>query len=160
MTFTPKTWLDGPSGGTPVTAAELNRIEAGVSAAVPKWQPNTAYTAGDPVVNPTGQLVTANASFTSGATYSAGNWTVTAGGGGSTTDASLLTAGTLAPARIADGSLPAAKLDFAANGAFTRSVVNGSSTTTPRPAGAGMVIWVGSVASVNMADGDIRISTS
>jgi lysophospholipase L1-like esterase len=47
-----------------------------------KWKPNTAYTAGDPVVNPSGQLVTANTTFTSGATYSAANWTVTAGGGG------------------------------------------------------------------------------
>jgi hypothetical protein len=59
------------------------------AAFVPKWKPNTAYTAGDPVVNPSGQLVTANTSFTSGATYNAANWTVTAGGaGGSVSDAS------------------------------------------------------------------------
>ena len=30
MAFTPKTWADGPSGGTPITAAELNRIEQGI----------------------------------------------------------------------------------------------------------------------------------
>ena len=29
-TFTPKTWADGPGGGTPVTADELNRLEQGV----------------------------------------------------------------------------------------------------------------------------------
>lgn len=28
MAFTAKTWADGPGGGTPITAAELNRIEA------------------------------------------------------------------------------------------------------------------------------------
>lgn len=29
-TFTPKTWLDDPAGATPITAAELNRIETGI----------------------------------------------------------------------------------------------------------------------------------
>lgn len=29
-TFVPKTWVDGSGGGTPITAAELNRIENGV----------------------------------------------------------------------------------------------------------------------------------
>ena len=28
MAFTPDKWKDGKSGGTPITAAELNRIEA------------------------------------------------------------------------------------------------------------------------------------
>lgn len=30
MSFSPKTWVDGSGGGTPITAAELNRIEAGI----------------------------------------------------------------------------------------------------------------------------------
>ena len=30
MAFTPKTWADGEAGGTPITAEELNRIEAGI----------------------------------------------------------------------------------------------------------------------------------
>ena len=30
-TFTPTTWEDGSAGGTPITAAQLNRIEAGIS---------------------------------------------------------------------------------------------------------------------------------
>lgn len=31
MAFTPKTWKNGEDGGTPITAADLNRIEQGVS---------------------------------------------------------------------------------------------------------------------------------
>ena len=31
MAFEPKTWADGPEGETPITADELNRIEAGIS---------------------------------------------------------------------------------------------------------------------------------
>lgn len=30
MAYTPKTWEDGESGGTPITAAELNRMEQGI----------------------------------------------------------------------------------------------------------------------------------
>jgi len=30
MPFTPKAWLDNPGGGTPIMAADLNRIEAGI----------------------------------------------------------------------------------------------------------------------------------
>lgn len=30
VNFTPKTWKDGSSGGTPITAAELNRMEKGI----------------------------------------------------------------------------------------------------------------------------------
>jgi len=39
-----------------------------------QWKPNTAYTAGQPVINPTGDVVTAKVDFTSGATYNAANW--------------------------------------------------------------------------------------
>lgn len=31
MSFEPKTWADGEAGGTPITAAELNRIEQGIA---------------------------------------------------------------------------------------------------------------------------------
>lgn len=31
VSFTKKNWVDGQAGGTPVTAAELNRIETGIS---------------------------------------------------------------------------------------------------------------------------------
>jgi hypothetical protein len=33
MAYTPDTWVDGAAGGTPITAAWLNRLEAGVAAA-------------------------------------------------------------------------------------------------------------------------------
>lgn len=33
MPFTMKLWADGPSGNTPITAAELNRLETGISEA-------------------------------------------------------------------------------------------------------------------------------
>lgn len=41
---------------------------------VPKWAPNTAYTAGQQVIAPTNDVVSAKTSHTSGATYSATNW--------------------------------------------------------------------------------------
>jgi hypothetical protein len=31
MAFEPRTWADGEAGGTPITAAELNRIEQGIA---------------------------------------------------------------------------------------------------------------------------------
>lgn len=31
MAFEPKEWADGEAGGTPITAAELNRIESGIA---------------------------------------------------------------------------------------------------------------------------------
>lgn len=68
----------GPQTGAAVAADPLLK-----AAFVPRWQANTAYAAGDPVLNPSGQIVTANAAFTSGATYSASNWTVVSSGGGS-----------------------------------------------------------------------------
>lgn len=43
--------------------------------ALPRWQPNTAYTAGYTVLAPDGSVVKAKADFTSGATYNAANWT-------------------------------------------------------------------------------------
>jgi hypothetical protein len=45
---------------------------------VPKWKPTTAYLAGDAVLSPTGDTVTAKANFTSGASYSAANWDLSA----------------------------------------------------------------------------------
>jgi lysophospholipase L1-like esterase len=51
------------------------RVEAALSATfVPKWKPTTAYLAGDKVLNPTGDVVSAIANFTSGASFNAANW--------------------------------------------------------------------------------------
>lgn len=41
---------------------------------VPRWKATTAYLAGDKVLSPGGDIVSAKANFTSGATYSAANW--------------------------------------------------------------------------------------
>jgi len=54
----------------PPTRAELTATY------VPRWKANTAYLAGDPVLSPNGDTVTAKVNFTSGTTYSATNWTV------------------------------------------------------------------------------------
>ncbi|CAN7465116.1 right-handed parallel beta-helix repeat-containing protein [Pseudarthrobacter oxydans] len=45
---------------------------------VPKWKANTAYLTGDAVLSPAGDTVTAKANFTSGASYSAANWDLSA----------------------------------------------------------------------------------
>lgn len=66
------------------TGSLSGALKAAIDAeALPRWKANTAYTSGALVLNPSGQIVQANSSFTSGSSYSAGNWTVVAGGGGS-----------------------------------------------------------------------------
>jgi len=52
----------------PPTRAELTATY------VPQWKPNTAYAAGQAVVNPSGDVVTAIAAFTSGAAYDSTKW--------------------------------------------------------------------------------------
>src|SRR5213595_3823864 len=52
----------------PITPASIN------SGYLPKWKPNTAYSAGFAVLSPSGDVVTAKTGFTSGSTYSASNW--------------------------------------------------------------------------------------
>jgi len=44
--------------------------------ALPKWKATTDYTAGQAVVNPSGDVVTAKVDFTSGASYSSANWNI------------------------------------------------------------------------------------
>jgi len=57
----------------PPTRAELTATY------VPQWKANTNYPAGQPVVTPAGDVVTAKAAFTSGATYDGANWNASAG---------------------------------------------------------------------------------
>lgn len=61
------------SGANWKTATGLTNVIDG--RAVPRWQPNTVYAAGDPVLAPDGSLVKAKIGFTSGAAYSSANWT-------------------------------------------------------------------------------------
>lgn len=53
------------------SAATMAQSTAGL---VPVWKASTAYTAGQRVVAPDGDIVAAKVNFTSGATYSAANW--------------------------------------------------------------------------------------
>lgn len=56
------------------SAATMAQSNAGL---LPKWKASTSYVAGQQVVAPNGDIVSALANFTSGATYSAANWTTT-----------------------------------------------------------------------------------
>lgn len=79
----------GPPGTGGTDAETADRIQNGTATRAAlavgylrRWRPSTPYVAGDPVLNPSGQVVTANADHTSGTTYSASNWTITSGGTG------------------------------------------------------------------------------
>lgn len=67
----PEKFFPDRLGVTPLAAAMDDRIKVG---SAPKWKPATVYTAGDIVLNPSGDTVTAIANFTSGATYDATKW--------------------------------------------------------------------------------------
>lgn len=58
--------------GEPVGTSALSVANNALST----WQPNTAYTSGQRVVNPSGDVMVANSAFTSGASYNAANWTL------------------------------------------------------------------------------------
>ena len=76
------------------SAATMAQSTAGL---VPRWKASTAYTAGQMVINPSGDLVTAKANFTSTATYAAANWDLT-------TAASLLASSIKKGGLLADGT--------------------------------------------------------
>ena len=64
------------SGAIKVTAS---RKEGALTATyVPRWKANTAYLAGDKVLSPNGDVVSAKTGFTSGSTYKAANWDLSA----------------------------------------------------------------------------------
>lgn len=66
-------YVDGPLGGTPLNAANLNRDFNNRPA---KWQPNTGYVGGgvDLCISPNGDVVTCQTSHTSGTSYDATKW--------------------------------------------------------------------------------------
>jgi peptidoglycan/xylan/chitin deacetylase (PgdA/CDA1 family) len=61
----------------PLTLAQGNATYVPKADVVPKWKAATAYAAGDKVVSPSGDIVSALTAFTSGASYNAANWTAT-----------------------------------------------------------------------------------
>ena len=90
LTWTKIGNLKGPKGDAGDTAAmnrfdaieaknatqdtRLTAVEGVAGIAVPFWKASTAYTAGQRVVAPNGDVVSAKASFTSGSSYTAANW--------------------------------------------------------------------------------------
>jgi lysophospholipase L1-like esterase len=70
--------LVGAPADTAIAAAVNNGASATKAALnatyVPKWKANTAYVAGEKVLSPNGDVVSAKTGFTSGASYSAANW--------------------------------------------------------------------------------------
>jgi hypothetical protein len=53
------------------------RVQTALNATfVPKWKATTAYLAGDKVLSPGGDVVSAKVDFTSGASYDASNWNI------------------------------------------------------------------------------------
>lgn len=81
--------------------ASLDRADV----AAPRWQPNTAYAAGQAVLLPDGTTGTAKVAFTSGASFSAANWNVAAGG--TVVDADASTKGKVALAGDLGGTADA-----------------------------------------------------
>ncbi|MFJ4026015.1 pyocin knob domain-containing protein [Paenarthrobacter sp. NPDC089989] len=71
-TYNPANWNASTQDG------RLAAVESSTVQALPRWKANTAYTAGQQVLSPGGDIVTATVAFTSGATYSAANWTPSA----------------------------------------------------------------------------------
>jgi polygalacturonase len=73
--------LVGAPADTAIAAAVNNGASATKAALnatfVPKWKAATAYLAGDKVVSPAGDVVSAKVDFTSGASFSAANWNYT-----------------------------------------------------------------------------------
>lgn len=59
------------TGAANASTSTLSLTSAGY---VPKWAPNTAYTAGQQVISPTNDIVSAKADMTSGTTFSIANW--------------------------------------------------------------------------------------
>lgn len=106
---------------------------------MPKWKPSTAYASGEPVLNPSGQTVTANTAFTSGASYSAANWTVVSGGGGGASypGATLLVAAANSSAKAK------AAADYVCTGTGDDVVINTALTALPAVGGV-----------VQLAEGD------
>lgn len=85
--FAKRVWQNRPSVATPIDAAALNRLEDAVDSVVDRlndpdamasqdkddyvarWLPATAFTAGQMVISPTGQVIARIADGTSGASY-------------------------------------------------------------------------------------------
>ena len=69
-----QSWSDGPTGGTPLSAENLNEMTDEINASVKRWRGSTQYAAGERVVSPAGDIVTALLNHFSGTSYSESSW--------------------------------------------------------------------------------------
>lgn len=69
-----RNWATGPAGGTPISAASLNGIEADLDDRLPVWKSGVVYDVGARVISPNNDIVTATAAHTSGVSFAPGNW--------------------------------------------------------------------------------------
>lgn len=67
-------WIDGPEGGTPLSAANLRELNDAILERLKRWQPSTAYAMGEQVVSPDNDVVSAALAHTSGPVYNPANW--------------------------------------------------------------------------------------
>jgi hypothetical protein len=120
--------------GSGPTATALN------ATFVPKWKPNTAYLAGDAVLSPVGDVVTAIANFTSGASYNAANWNVSATYVPVATDQTITGSKTFNSqkgTRISTWLGIGAGVGSARNPFYMNSIVDGSAITNTLASGGG-----------------------
>lgn len=73
----------------PAVAQAAANMAANNTDLITKWKPNTAYVLNQQVVNPTGDVVTRTVAGTSGATYTATNWTPSSNATGLTLKADI-----------------------------------------------------------------------
>jgi len=92
MAYTRQTWQDGASGGTPLSAARLNTIEAGLAAAAAVADSAAAASTVEAVQDVVGGLIKAGSNVTVAYDDANGTFTInatggTGGGSGGTVDA-------------------------------------------------------------------------
>lgn len=107
-------------GVTQLDAATFDAIITAVNAAVPNWQPQTSYAAGQYLLDPYGNTVKAKVPFVSGTTYSAANLTPVG-------DYGLLYVGFSSPSDVSPPSQPYEKMQLlsSADGhTFTGAEIN------------------------------------
>lgn len=85
MTYAKTTWVNEPIGGTPISAAALNKMEAGIGGAIQRWTAATSYLINEQVISPNNDVVSAIAAFISGVSYDPINWNLNSTFGRTTT---------------------------------------------------------------------------
>lgn len=69
-----QSWSDGAAGGTPLSAENLNEMTDEINASIKRWRGSTQYAAGERVVSPSGDIVTALINHFSSTTFAEASW--------------------------------------------------------------------------------------